>query len=282
MAIYLTRSWKEETEKGLICDMAIKINLNKNFYVYRHFYYDKGKEVTFYVGKGLGKRVLSLDRNDSWNEIVNSINGEYYIDIIEYFDNESECVAYEKELQMYYKSIGECKGCKDVYLKDKAIKNSVYQVLDIKSYDVELIDVDLFNTLFYPITYMEADQQNELIKRLRQSGFSGTKILDVLMYIMTFGMYSMVGYKGEVKYIEYESERLYMWDQDFIDTVCSICNIKGKSRKTSILDKLEFIFGKKIIINANSKTSKKETFIIIKNKELFDYIMSLVTQIIYK
>ena len=41
---------------------------NNCYYVYRHYYIDKNtkKEITFYVGKGKGKRVISKNRNNIW------------------------------------------------------------------------------------------------------------------------------------------------------------------------------------------------------------------------
>lgn len=74
------------------------------YYVYRHYYYnDKGKEITFYVGKGQGTRALSENnRSDLWNERVSKLNKMYFIDIVEFFDNESDALKFEKELISYY------------------------------------------------------------------------------------------------------------------------------------------------------------------------------------
>lgn len=75
-----------------------------SFYVYRHYYYnDKGREVTFYVGKGQGMRALSESgRSSLWEERVQKIKRNYFIDIVEFFNNEEEALDFEKELISYY------------------------------------------------------------------------------------------------------------------------------------------------------------------------------------
>lgn len=77
---------------------------NIAYYVYRHYYFNENaKEVTFYVGKGQGTRALSENnRSDTWKEKVSQINGDYYIDIVESFNNEKDALKFEKELISYY------------------------------------------------------------------------------------------------------------------------------------------------------------------------------------
>lgn len=75
------------------------------FYVYRWFNTDNGK--TFYIGKGCRRRYKEVNRRnklflDYYN--ANSCN----VEIIDYFDNEQKAFEKEKELILYYKSIGEC------------------------------------------------------------------------------------------------------------------------------------------------------------------------------
>lgn len=74
------------------------------YYVYRHYYYnERGKEITFYVGKGQGTRALSENnRSDLWKERVSKLNGMYFVDIVEFFDNEADSLNFEKELISYY------------------------------------------------------------------------------------------------------------------------------------------------------------------------------------
>lgn len=102
------------------------------FYVYRHYYYnDNGKEITFYVGKGQGMRALSENgRSALWEERVRKIKGNYFIDIVDFFDNEEKALEFEKELISYY-TINEF-GCEcnqvnkydktDIFLDDASIK----------------------------------------------------------------------------------------------------------------------------------------------------------------
>lgn len=91
----------EEKLRHPIFSFSKKIN---NYYVYRHYYYNhEGKEVTFYVGKGQGTRALSgNNRSDIWKEKVEAINGDYFIDIIDSFNNEKDALKFEKKVIAYY------------------------------------------------------------------------------------------------------------------------------------------------------------------------------------
>lgn len=80
-------------------------NLLKNPYVYRHYYYTKsGEEITFYVGKGRGGRAYtfsSFSRGSGWAECTRDLK-EFYIDVIDVFEYDSEAYDFEKELIGYY------------------------------------------------------------------------------------------------------------------------------------------------------------------------------------
>lgn len=95
----------------------------KQYYVYRHYVYNEdGSENIFYIGKGIGDRIYNQNRNLYWNNIVKDNKGKYYVDIIQYCDNEDEAYKLENELQEYYWSIGQCRGCADVRVKKCKVK----------------------------------------------------------------------------------------------------------------------------------------------------------------
>ena len=118
-----------------------------SYYVYRHYYYnEKGKEITFYVGKGQGTRAISENnRSDIWLERVKKLQGKYYIDIVDFFDSEEKALNFEKELISYY-VINEF-GCEcnkiskhdkiDTYLENTNIK-ALESMMDS---NMKLIDI---------------------------------------------------------------------------------------------------------------------------------------------
>lgn len=114
--------------------------LNKNqYYVYKHYVYNEdGSENIFYIGKGIGDRIYNQNRNLYWNNIVKENKGKYYVDIIQYCDNEDEAYKLENKLQEYYWSIGQCRGCADVRVKKNEIK--VKKQTKIKTIDLEIYD----------------------------------------------------------------------------------------------------------------------------------------------
>lgn len=91
----------EEKLRNPIFTFSKKIN---NYYVYRHYYYNlEGREITFYVGKGQGTRALSGNsRSLTWKQTVESINGDYFVDIIDSFSDEKDALQFEKEVMAYY------------------------------------------------------------------------------------------------------------------------------------------------------------------------------------
>ena len=117
------------------------------YYVYRHYYYNiNGKEITFYVGKGQGMRALSENgRSELWNKRVETLNGDYFIDIVEFFDSEEKALDFEKQLISYY-AINEfgCE-CNKVSKHDKIdafLQNSNIQALEsMMDANMKLIDV---------------------------------------------------------------------------------------------------------------------------------------------
>jgi hypothetical protein len=83
----------------------------KKYYIYRHYI----NENTFYIGSnyksGDENRAWSkVGRNETWKEIVESNNGEYDIEILEYFDDKEQALKREFELQNYYWSINQCEA----------------------------------------------------------------------------------------------------------------------------------------------------------------------------
>lgn len=134
----------EEIIKNPVMTFSKKAN---TYYVYRHYYYNNnGKEITFYVGKGQGMRALSENgRSDLWLKRVESLNGNYFVDIVDFFDNEDKALDFEKQLISYY-SINEfgCE-CNKVSKHDKI--NSYLENANIKALEsmmdsnMKLIDV---------------------------------------------------------------------------------------------------------------------------------------------
>ena len=56
--------------------------LTKNHYIYAHK--DPNSDEIFYIGKGTGKRAYATDfRNDRWHQKVDSLSGDYIIQILE-------------------------------------------------------------------------------------------------------------------------------------------------------------------------------------------------------
>lgn len=103
------------------------------YYVYRHYYYnDKGKDITFYVGKGQGTRALSENnRSDLWKERVSKLKGIYFIDIVEFFDNEEDALSFEKELISYY-TVNEF-GCECNKISKQDMANLFLENANIKA-----------------------------------------------------------------------------------------------------------------------------------------------------
>lgn len=123
---------------------------NEKYYVYKHYIINKdGHENIFYIGKGKGDRIYNQRRNSCWNKIVKENNYEYYVDIIQYCNSEEEAYELENKLQEYYWSIGQCKGCADIKIKNneikvkKHIKNKINKFKKIKLDDT----YDIFSNL---------------------------------------------------------------------------------------------------------------------------------------
>lgn len=73
------------------------------FYVYEHIRLDSN--MPFYVGKGFGNRLMAKSgRNKHWHNIVNKHG--FVPKIIHEFIDEENALKKERELQLYYESIG--------------------------------------------------------------------------------------------------------------------------------------------------------------------------------
>lgn len=92
--------------------------LSRKYVVYRHINNKTGE--VFYVGKGTYGGKQGYDRpyesrpyrrNSKWNEYVSDIQGDFKVEIIKEFDNESDAFKYELELQRYYWSINQAQCC---------------------------------------------------------------------------------------------------------------------------------------------------------------------------
>ncbi|WP_415337002.1 NUMOD3 domain-containing DNA-binding protein [Clostridium perfringens] len=86
--------------------------MDKKYYVYRHFI----GENTFYVGSAQGnenRAYQKTSRPKKWYEIVNGNNGEYEVEILEYFSNRSEAKKREIEVIHYYHDLGQAEASKE-------------------------------------------------------------------------------------------------------------------------------------------------------------------------
>jgi hypothetical protein len=73
------------------------------FYVYQHLRLDNN--IPFYIGKGCKDRAFRTKRNNKgWNNIVNKIG--FTVEIIKYFEDEKEAIAYEHEIINLYRNKG--------------------------------------------------------------------------------------------------------------------------------------------------------------------------------
>lgn len=104
----------------------------KSYYLYKHYYLEKdGSENVFYIGKGTGdakglaSRIYNTTRNRYWDEIVEKHQGKIKCEVIEFFENEIECLNREKELQDYYWELGQCRGCADMHQRKKGLRFNV-------------------------------------------------------------------------------------------------------------------------------------------------------------
>lgn len=80
----------------------------KQFYVYEWYIVDTGE--IFYVGKGSGKRAISMkDRNKYFKNIRKKHECNYRI--IRYFDDENAAYDFEREYGLILKSRGEARAC---------------------------------------------------------------------------------------------------------------------------------------------------------------------------
>lgn len=132
--------------------------LNKSkYYVYKHYIYNvDGTENVFYIGKGIGDRIYSQNRNLYWKNIVMKNEGKYNIEIIQYCDNEDDAYKLERKLQEYYWSIGQCRGCADIKIKNdevKVKKHTKIKTVDLNLYnDIdEIIDTDHLDLAEVPV-----------------------------------------------------------------------------------------------------------------------------------
>ncbi len=90
--------------------------MNKVYYVYKHI--NRYTKEVFYVGNGTcNKNDKYYDRktecsksrrNDKWLKYVKSINYNYDVEVVQYFNDEFSALKFEYELQKYYWEIGEC------------------------------------------------------------------------------------------------------------------------------------------------------------------------------
>lgn len=103
-------------------------NSPENPYVYRHYYIKNGKEITFYVGKGRGKRAYTFSgfsRGSYWTECTSDLK-EFYIDIVDVFEDDDEAYDFEKELIGYYYLLkDECFGNGQVKAACLTIKEKI-------------------------------------------------------------------------------------------------------------------------------------------------------------
>ena len=104
----------------------------KSYYLYKHYYLQEdGTENVFYIGKGTGdakglaSRIYNTTRNRYWDEIVEKHQGKIKCEVIEFFENEIECLNREKELQDYYWELGQCRGCADMHQRKKGLRFNV-------------------------------------------------------------------------------------------------------------------------------------------------------------
>lgn len=71
-----------------------------NFYVYIHESLKDG--AVFYVGKGVGERAWSRNREHYWQKYVESIGGQYLVKIVTKDLSESEALRQEQDLLLKY------------------------------------------------------------------------------------------------------------------------------------------------------------------------------------
>lgn len=92
--------------------------IEAKYYVY--LWRIKETKEVIYVGKGSGNRWRSMkDRNETYKAYRNQYECE--CEILKYFDDEEEAYNYEKEIGMYYKKLGQCKGCHEFGNKGKFV-----------------------------------------------------------------------------------------------------------------------------------------------------------------
>jgi hypothetical protein len=136
-------NFKINAMKNRLNTPAISLSGKSNtYYVYRHYYYNNDdKQVTFYVGKGKGLRATSkTNRSSIWEHRVNLLNGNYFIDIIEFFDNEKDAFDFEKEVISYYTMSEFGCECNQISKKEKIDDylddingNTIETLLDLKT-----------------------------------------------------------------------------------------------------------------------------------------------------
>lgn len=77
------------------------------FYVYRHIRLDSN--TPFYVGKGMGSRAFNFKgRNRYWTSIFNKTSIK--VEILAYFESESDAYKYEEKLINLYKKYNLCEA----------------------------------------------------------------------------------------------------------------------------------------------------------------------------
>lgn len=77
------------------------------YYVYTH---ELNGEI-IYCGKGTGNRAIDFwRRRKQWKKVVGDNKILIKVDIVQWFETEEDTYEYEKELTLYYKNIGQCRG----------------------------------------------------------------------------------------------------------------------------------------------------------------------------
>ena len=84
-------------------------DVDRSYYVYIHFDNDTG--IPFYVGRGKRKRAYSKkNRSSVWDEIVNSLDNGYSVEIVKDHLTEDESCDYEVELMQKYGKLSDGTG----------------------------------------------------------------------------------------------------------------------------------------------------------------------------
>lgn len=193
------------------------------YYVYRHYYIrEDGKEITFYVGKGTGLRASNTNNRSSlWKERVKKLNGNYYIDIIDFFTLEEDALKFEKEVTSYYTASEFGCECNKINKTEKA--SMFLQKSNLKAIEALMSSNESLSTILKTYLSMYDKLIGEsiisLVKSLRlflESNNSDFKITYKISNVEKFGFNDINSYSYIDTSDKNFAEKLAMCDEKIL------------------------------------------------------------------